>query len=394
MNNYLLKTLTPVHIGSGEQYQRNYEFLYFAGENSVALIDDEKVLKLIGEENLDHWLSTVENDQSLLEYLKSRSKEILKANDIARQTLQVVGKNALSLDRKSTISIRGQLKSGIYSSIAGTSLKGAIRTAVLTHLIDNDPDAKFYKNKFNLTNRKEKFSDEKLMRRHFGEDPNHDILRLLQVGDANFESENVCLHTSSINLYRDDWKFKQEIDQFIECLPSGAETIVRIKFNVLIFDAAQNKRLRSKVSYGRQDETYKLYDGKQPDILQPIQLFKIINEHTSILLKNELEFWDKQKSYPDEVVKYIECLEDFLNQTYHLIDTDTEGASCIIRLGWGTGFRNMTGDWQEDLLTPKDYDALLNEIRPNKPVNITYPKTRRMASDGTPLGFIKLSSQK
>ena len=81
------------------------------------------------------------------------------------------------------------------------------------------------------------------------------------------------------------------------------------------------------------------------------------------------------------------CIDQYFNNQF------TEGSSCILRLGWGTGFRNMTGDWQEDMMTDKDLDALIKELRPKHDINLTYPKTRRMASDGTPLGFIQLTQQ-
>lgn len=392
MNNYQITTLTPVHIGSGDMLQGNYEFLYFSKENKIALIDDEKILNLIKEENIGHWLSTVENGESLLDYLQNRFSNNLKADDVAHQVLKVIGEAKFQMSGNKTTTLKGQLKSMNHSVVAGSSLKGSIRTAVLSHLISQDPDLRFYQNGTNLTNRNQKFSDDKMMKKHFGNDPNHDMLRLLQIGDAMFESENICLHTSTINLYNSrKWEFKKEIDQYVECLPTGATTQVRIKFNDLVFQQAKRRPLRSKASYGNRDETYRLYDGKQPELLKNDKLFDIINEHTAQLINNELSFWDKrQEGFPLEIDTYIQQLEMILSQ----INQFTEGGqTCILRLGWGTGFRNMTGDWQEDMMTDRDLDALIKELRPKHDIHLTYPKTRRMASDGTPLGFIKITKK-
>ena len=392
MPNFQITTITPVHIGSGDMLQGNYEFLYFSEDNEIALIDDKKILDLIQEENIGHWVSTVENGESLLSYLQGRFGK-LKACDVANQVLKVTGEAKLQMSGNKTTTLRGQLKSLDNSIIAGSSLKGSIRTALLSYFINQDPDIRFYQNNFNLTNRNQKFSDEKVIRKHFGNDPNHDILRLLQVGDATFNGSNICLYTSTINLYNSrKWEFKKEIDQYIECLPTGANAEVRLKFNRLLFEQAQWRALKSKVSYGNRDETYRLFDSKQPEFLQFGKLFPIINGHTSRVIGNELSFWNKRKEeYPPEIDEYIEQLKIILNQ---ITKISSEEQTCILRLGWGSGFRNMTGDWQEDMMTEKDLDALIKELRPKHDVNLTFPKTRRMASDGTPLGFVKLVLEK
>jgi len=51
----------------------------------------------------------------------------------------------------------------------------------------------------------------------------------------------------------------------------------------------------------------------------------------------------------------------------------------------------MTGDWQEDKLSLKLYDKLLREIRRTHPVEIPYPKTRRLTEQGLPFGFVEIS---
>jgi CRISPR/Cas system CSM-associated protein Csm5 (group 7 of RAMP superfamily) len=45
-----LKTLTPVHIGSGNELARDVEFIEM--DKSIGVIDDRKTLEVIGEENL------------------------------------------------------------------------------------------------------------------------------------------------------------------------------------------------------------------------------------------------------------------------------------------------------------------------------------------------------
>ena len=52
MRTVQIETLSPVHVGSGVELQSNFEYLYFADENCLVVIDDAKVLDILGEDNL------------------------------------------------------------------------------------------------------------------------------------------------------------------------------------------------------------------------------------------------------------------------------------------------------------------------------------------------------
>jgi hypothetical protein len=58
-------------------------------------------------------------------------------------------------------------------------------------------------------------------------------------------------------------------------------------------------------------------------------------------------------------------------------------------MGYGTGYRTMTGDWL-DILGDEDYYNLVSNVRPTHPEDIIFPKTVRFAATGEPLGFIRL----
>ena len=55
-----IKTLTPIHIGTGVELQHNYEYVYFAAERQIAVLDERKVQALIGKEHIDHWVAAID----------------------------------------------------------------------------------------------------------------------------------------------------------------------------------------------------------------------------------------------------------------------------------------------------------------------------------------------
>ncbi|MBR5335652.1 MAG: hypothetical protein IKV23_05200, partial [Bacteroidaceae bacterium] len=49
-----LETLTPIHIGSGTFLQNNVEFV--RSDQTLYIIDPQKLLTIIGTEKLDDWV--------------------------------------------------------------------------------------------------------------------------------------------------------------------------------------------------------------------------------------------------------------------------------------------------------------------------------------------------
>jgi len=189
--NYIIniETLTPLHIGSGNDIQRNFEFVYFSAERQVALLDDRKILGLIGTENLHNWVSALDKGEDLKAFVHKYSGQDITAPVIAKKIIPFEGALNNPFNQ-----FREQVRSGNGTAILpGSSIKGAFRTILLNLYIDEDKDDAFYKNKENLTNRRGKFSDATLIKRHLGKDANSDMLRLMRTGDAHFD-QTVCFN--------------------------------------------------------------------------------------------------------------------------------------------------------------------------------------------------------
>lgn len=367
MSKMIITTLTPLHIGSGTDFQGNFEYLYFKEQGVTVVIDQEKTLGVLGEEKISDWVACIEKKEDLLALLKTRKTNI-QPEDIALRTIPLVHKG---LSGKNTL--REQLHDGMGRPLLpGSSLKGAIRTAIFAQFIYKNTH--LLNNRNNLQNRKGKFDDRELIKRCFGKDPNHDILRLLQVGDAFFEKTR-CYSSNIANQSGDDWiagrsPGKPDPLQFIEAIPDGISNVGKVDF--------------------RLDETLFQIAGKKDvftndiSILQFHRLFPLINAHTKDIVKREIKYWEEEGN-PQAIGNYLEELGKIIKE----IDNCDE-KSCVIRLGWGTGYRTMTGAWDSKLPDDIYYD-LIKSLRPKHPETLVYPKTTRLLEGGVPLGFIKLS---
>jgi len=364
MNNIKITTLTPTHVGSGEKPLREVDFLFFEQEGKVAMLDPEKVLDIIGVGQVDQWVACVSNQEGLAELLNQRKRD-LRAEDVALRVLPVQHKG---LGRKGDI--HEQLHDGMGRPLLpGSSLKGAVRTVLFAHYI-NQNGGEDAKDRQNLLDRRKVFSDALLSKKYFGNDPNHDVLRLLRLGDATFD-ETVCAKVETINLKGNDWIVDARFTQFTEVIPEGETTTFALQF-----DSTTEKNARLKN-----------YFTNDTSVLQPPKLFEIINRHTRDLAQREAKAWRKQTSTADCIDHYIERLDEIVAATLQCGPQE-----CILRLGWGTGFRNMTGDWHIHM-TDDDYYELVRKLRSRHPEYMIYPKSCRLLADGTPLGFVKLSKQ-
>jgi CRISPR-associated protein Csm5 len=387
MSKIQIETLTPVHIGSGVSFEQNRDYLFFDAERSIGVVQPDRVLQVIsgGEtaqlNDISKWVTSIDNRESILPFLLQRKPD-LKAADISRRVLKVRG-TAPVTDKP----MREQIHSGNEQPyIPGSSLKGSIRTAFLDRLIKADEGA-YVKNARNLKNFKGKYDANQLMEHYFGKDPNHDVLRLIQVGDAYFD-QTECLYTTVINGKQDgSWTTKPAINQYIEVIPKGATTTAKLSLNADMLKATLKNSVKPK-GKDREKPPYKIFDDKKTllDLLPLQTLFKNINDHTAALIEAEIDFWLNEQSNPEPLGDYVEILQSILEK----ID-QAKPNECILRLGWGTGYLNMTGDWQYWYMDRQDYDDMVDFIRDGKYGGMVYPKTRRLIEGGMPLGFLKLT---
>jgi CRISPR type III-A-associated RAMP protein Csm5 len=379
MPNITLQTLTPLHIGSGKEYMGNFEFVYFAKENKIAVIDDEKVFSIIGKENLEEWVKLIDKKGDLFKFIKDLKPDI-QLKDIANKTIGIAGKPPTQ--QQNIKQFIQSATEGAY--IPGSSLKGAIRTVILNDLIKTKPEFASQKRNLGFESKNGygfRYKDGEIVKNYLGTDPNHDLLRLLQISDFHTAKniETICIQNNILNLFNNGWAIKQGQASFVECIPANAHLQGKIHIP---------ENLKAQI----QDKKHPI---KNMEILKLDKIFENIKTHTQNLIADETEFWQDEEE-PDALGEYLNILSDIEDQINACKANET-----IIRMSAGAGWDFMTGAW-----TRKD-DAQGNEILDGNTWldlkrklryksyndNVPFPKTRKLLHQGLPLGFVKLTIQ-
>jgi CRISPR-associated protein Csm5 len=383
MSKIKLETLTSVHIGSGETLQYGNDFVTgkSGDDNIIGIVDARKVMQLIGEENIDKWVLAIERQDSTADIVKQFAPNTMVGNYSKRIII-------LKSEVKPPYTLKEQIHNGQGNPyIPGSSIKGAIRTAVLASIINHeenvDEELLFTKNRDNSIKKDRRgniiVNADNYEKRYLGKDPknnNSDIFRFLQVGDAIFDDNNdVAIRMVNINERERQSYWDADRSQLIEAINS----------NDIAFFNLNLKLEQYELAY-RQNEVQSM-----PDCMKSVsELFRTINAHTNSLVKQEIEYWTNRTSKDDsgKVDIYLEKIKNIKG----LIESCEDGKSCVIRIGHGSGWRFITGAWTESFDNFKS--AVVPASRPNngKYSNYEFPKTRRVDDKCKLLGFVKLTA--
>lgn len=382
MSRIKIETLTSVHIGSGETLQYGTDFV--KGKNVdgeiFGLIDAKKIMNLIGEEHIENWVASIERKESSDQIVK----QFAPNSDIEDYSKRVI------LDWSDGARASDTLKEFIHDGmgnpyIPGSSIKGAIRTAVLATLAGEVVDAAKKidaSRRDNRTGQIKQFANAKKVESDiFGADPNSDIFRFLQVGDAFFgDNYEVALRMVNINEREKQSFWDTSKSQLIEALGPEDKAEFQMKIASDYYCFAKKKW----------PQNAKNSIGKMPNEMESLQkLFETINKSTKCLIEGEIEYWEDRKQNDDsgKVSDYLDKLNDILS----VVEQCASGSECVLRIGHGSGWRFITGAWTEQL---DNFKSLVVPVsRPKNKIYEQYdfPKTRRVDDQCDLLGFVKLS---
>jgi CRISPR-associated protein Csm5 len=373
-----LEVLTPLHVGSGEEMLRDMDFI---GRGGVPLIvDRQRTLDTLasGDQVLDSVLS---GDWNLAELVR------LAGQDFGYPLPPLAGQNV------TPATFREQIKDAEFRPyVPGSSLKGAIRTALLAEWLQRNPGYDFLtKLPYSQPNRRDpsrtepskraQFAAQDLIKDVFGINPNRDILRALQVSDVCFQTADLRLAdirwiniVRQGNQYKARWRdmtSRQSKDNWQDSSGLHAETLT--PSSAASFTLGWDRFLLSDLTkWGAPAHGKDLLPADFPTLRE------VLNSHARRTLENELAFFGQY-----QVAAPKQQLQGLLNR----LQQDSEGA--YLRLAWGSGWRGMTGDW----LDAPNLSAMRELYRLGKQ-NMPFPKTRRLAVQGSPclpLGWIRLA---
>jgi CRISPR type III-A-associated RAMP protein Csm5 len=379
MSSIKIETLTSVHIGSGETLQYGTDFVTGKLDEDyvISIVDPRKVMDLIGEANVHQWVAAIERKEATSKVVKQFAPNS-KLEDYSKRIIMEWS------ETKPTDTLKEQIHDGQGRPyIPGSSIKGAIRTTVLASLansiniverkIDKTKYKDFLGNPIPKDKIKYKADAKNIESELFGSNPNEDVFRFLQVGDAYFGDNNeVAIKMVNINERERQSFWDTSKPQLIEAIGPEDESIFQLKLNENAFELSKNRV------------------HAMPECMRSIPvLFETINNHTLGLLNSEIDYWREREADDDteKVSLYIERINEVLKQA----KACTKSKECVLRIGHGSGWRFITGAWTENL--DNFYSVVVPASRPKnfKYEQYDFPKTRRVDDECELLGFVKLS---
>ena len=358
-----VELLTPLHIGDGVELQLNMDYISKTG--SMDVIEFDSLLESLSEYPL------AINDLGKTIDLQRLMKNY-RINAPVRYSLPIKGVAVPN-------SIRRFLKNACGQPfMAGSSLKGAIHTALWTTLD---------KSRLPSPQRFREFS--KAVKSIGGKDPYHMFIRPLQISDSIGIEPGGALNCEEIKFFnlqtgnRPGWKdfkdkrtkdkFQDAAGLFVECLKPGIKLYLQAKLDHFL--NSPNIRKAAGIT-------------ECSDLSQMQTLLQAINAHSLHLAMREQTFFSGYKTETANVAAFYDKLIEQIR------DVGQDSGTAFLRLSWGSGWRGMTGDWIDD--------DTLKEVRAQKKLGKAgvdiFPKTRRLAMDtqkGTPclpLGWIRIQS--
>ncbi len=363
--NLRISVISPVHIGAGMEkcWTKNIDYFYDTKNREVNVID------------LNDLLSGKSSD-----YASKIANAIAKQNLFSSNLFKL---DSINAKHKYTIFpepadiIRTHIRSGIGNLIIpGSSLKGAIRSALLGWLYSNDPEIKLISKNVEVE--------------LFGS-VDDSVMRFIQISDSEFPDNCSKLYHSKIyslssNL-KGTWKNARKgseskfspvgFVQTYECINEESVSASRI-----VIAKKTLELLTKKPKY-----TNKIVDLSENPL---IKIFKTINSFTKTYLGKEIDYFKHHEGeLSNNLIDELEYIQEKV--------TECKPNECILHLGSASGFHGITGDWQFTT-------HIINGIEPkiNRGLIFSKPaaKTRRFffeMDDEEPIfrapGYIKLEVQ-
>jgi CRISPR-associated protein Csm5 len=332
-------TLTPLHIGTGRELMQDYDYAVHNGQtwrlNETALLeaqnaDDPAVLKRLMEIPPAQLLRRPEDFKAgspYFRYFIRGAPRSQKAGSILREQIKTVD------DRP---------------YLPGSSLKGALRTALAWHgwaALNLRPDQRLIE--------RGRFAARTLEKKIFGLEPNYDLLRALQVGDSDSLAPD-CLMLANVAVWPAG---RKSIPVEVEAVKRETRFRLPVKVDGQLFSdwARENRR------------DFRL--GGARDWLE--KLAALVRAHQAERIR-ALRRWHEERAGGTDIVTFYRDLEKLALKDNQF----------VLQLGWGGGWDSKTFGLRLSA-DAKFMDWLIREHRlsraRNRKSGDPFPATRRAA---------------
>lgn len=377
-----LEILTPVHVGSGAVYSNGLEFFIRGQQNA------RRELQVLQR----NWITTIEatlrNDADINALTQSiaggnvtrwlNDHRLLQPQQDGRGLL----KHTLSLGNNERVpeEIREQIRSGLgLPLLPGSSIKGALRTAIVAQLLQGDADlqARLRETLANLLqqrNLRAEHADSTLLKHVLGEDPKYNLMRTLRVGDAACQEQALTLYkVRTLSLGQDNGFTPKNFLNVVEGLKPGTTMTSQLSLDCAL----------QRYAAGPAREFFHFRTQ-----LDAASLLGALRELSRRLLREELAFLDGKRG------EHIDSLRTSLKELQEHSDGLGEGQA-LFNLGWGIGWKGMTGALLSQDALSRNRGQLRQTLKlAATRVQFPFPKSRKVAIvDGAalPMGWIQLT---
>lgn len=354
-NKYYIKleAVTPLSVGAGNEEEWVKCADYVIHEGKVYLLD----LQRVAEQGMNL-------DQLSLLLVNQDHEGIIR---LLGNHLTDVSRRIFALPCTTDNNIKAFERSQMHDLpvVAGSSLKGALRSILFKHLRDHE------------TTNEEVFGKMK---------DGSDFMRFIKVGD--FEMPETKLFNSKIfnlqlveGIWNGGWKHAKNntSDRF---RPSGFNTLYECVSPSVsgVGSIIMSLEQFSKVI---QKGTPMSHAAKKQHLLEGglRTLFSVVNDYTREYLTKERAFF--LKYHADRTDQIIDCIDDLLSSF------PSDNSSCLLKMSAGVGFHAITGDWQYADFSDTGFHVDKEGIKGKKKY-----KSRKIVetADGLKLmGFVRLS---
>ncbi|MDM7912941.1 MAG: type III-A CRISPR-associated RAMP protein Csm5 [Methanotrichaceae archaeon] len=354
---YRLHAITPVHVGCGIRMGR---MDYVRRKDKLLVMDIQRLASLPGIDPEDLADLLYLSDFDMGKFLES------KGIDPAAATTRSVrcGCNPQS-------EVLCCIKDGTgMAYLPGSSIKGALRTAILWERIKGTTDQIKDKARSEISSsiRNSRSRDarahasDRLQKIFLGKDQYHDHLRALSVSDSEQIPMDALEVFKVVLMSLAGDRLREKMSIYVEAIRPGTEAEISIDLDRFLCSDYAVSRL-----------------GLQMDDLW--QLERITRSYYEDYVTSEINFLsrhllDEQKGGPAEFYRKLLLLPE-------------KRGGMLLRLGWGGGWHGMT----VARLFPEQLDDLRRAFRLGRLNVPEFPKTRRLAQTNAgmlPIGWVWL----
>ncbi len=369
-----LELLSPLHIGSGTDLLAGVDWIQEGAWVYVA--DQDRLLATV----LDRALAEGQAETEVITAITGmRLDDLRRAGWLSRDDFRedsplfryrLRGQPAMNRIAEAIKDVYGQ------PYVPGSSLKGALRTVLAIG------GASVLKADLDRLGRSRSWAAQPVERDIFGSDPNHDLLRALQVSDSRPVPADQ-LDLVRVNVFptaqRTRYGRSRGLDVDVEALRKGTRLTATIKIDGTLFG--------DDTPFGRFVEK-ELRFGKRRNWLR--NLPKWARTVAGRRIADEIDFFEKRREggAAASFYKRLGGIWESLGKNEFLV-----------QVGWGTGWQSKTFGWllQEDA---DDFERLVRQYRLSpqdrrRRAGQPFPKSRKLVRRGDrpaePLGWIKVT---